>query len=81
MGRYNDRYMESIAEARAVESCLDFYHVLNWDKRMQIMRDTIVRMGYPAGQNFMKVDKEELFEARYVPIINNQNNNKGEQRI
>ncbi len=29
----------------------------------------------------MKVDKEELFEARYVPIINNQNNNKGEQRI
>lgn len=81
MGRYNDRYMESIAEARAVESCLDFYHVINWDKRMQIMRDTIVRMGYPAGRNFMKVDKEELFEDRYVPIINNQNNNKGEQRV
>ncbi|MDE7264509.1 MAG: hypothetical protein K2N64_07595 [Anaeroplasmataceae bacterium] len=81
MGRYNDRYMESIAEARAVESCLDFYHVTNWDKRMQILRDTIVRMGYPAGQNFMKVDKEELFEARYIPIINNNQNNKGEQRI
>lgn len=74
--------MESIAEARDVESVLDFYHVINWDKRMQITRDTIVRMGYPAGQNFMKVDKEELFEARYIPIINNnQNTNKGEQRI
>ncbi len=80
MGRYNDRYMESIAEARAIESVLDFYHVINWDKRMQITRDTIVRMGYPAGQNFMKVDKEELFEARYIPI-ENQNTNKGEQRI
>ncbi len=71
MGRYNDRYMESIAEARAVESVLDFYHVINWDKRMQITRDTIVRMGYPAGQNFMKVDPTELFELRYVPVEQN----------
>ncbi len=68
MGRYNDRYMESIAEARAVESILDFYHVLNWDKRMEITRNIIVRMGYPAGQNFMKVNKEELIKLRYVPV-------------
>ena len=72
MGRYNDRYMEEIAEARALESVLDFYHVLNWDKRMQITREIIVRSGYPAGRTFMSVTKEELFETRYIPINEKQ---------
>lgn len=80
MGRYNDRYMEEVAEARAVESVLDFHHVINWDKRMQITRDIIVRAGYPAGQNFMKVNKEELFKMRFIPIADNQKQNKGETR-
>ena len=72
MGRYNDRYMEEIAESRALESLLDFYHVLNWDKRMQITREIIVRSGYPAGRTFMSVTKEELFETRYIPINEKQ---------
>lgn len=78
MGRYNDRYMEYIAEARAVESILDYYHVLHWSKRMEITRDIIVRMGYPAGKNFMKVNKDELIEIRYVPI--EKDKEKGEKK-
>lgn len=70
MGRYNDRFMEGLAEEQAVQSVLDFYHVINWDKRMQITRDILVRMGYPAGRNFMKVSEEEFFNIRYVPIEN-----------
>ena len=66
MGRYNPNYMSDIFENRAIQSRLDMMHVINWDRRMELNRDIMLYMGFPAGHKMYGITPEEVFDFRYV---------------
>ncbi len=70
MGRYNSNYMADIFENRALKSRLDMMHVLNWDKRMELNRDIMLQMGFPAGHKLYGITPEEVFNFRFAPQQN-----------
>lgn len=67
MGRYNSNYMADVFENRALKSRLDIMHVLNWDKRMELNRDIMLQMGFPAGHKLYGITADEVFNFRFVP--------------
>lgn len=68
MGRYNHQYMSSVLEDRAMQSTLTMYNVMNWSKRMELSKEIMLSMGFPAGFKLYNISKQEVFDERFVPV-------------
>lgn len=65
MGRYNTHFMSNVFENRALQSEIDIMDVPNWDKTMELSREAMLHMGYPAGNRLYGITEEEIFRSRY----------------
>lgn len=65
MGRYNTHFMSNVFENRAVKSEIDIMDVPNWDPSMELSREAMLHMGYPAGNRLYAITDEEIFNSRY----------------
>lgn len=65
MGRYNTHFMSNVFENRALQSEIDIMDVDNWDRTMELSRDAMLKMGYPAGHKLYGITEEEIFKYRY----------------
>lgn len=65
MGRYNTHFMSNVFENRALKSEIDIMDVPNWDTTMELSREAMLHMGYPAGNRLYGITEEEIFNSRY----------------
>ena len=65
MGRYNTHFMSNVFENRALQSEIDIMDVKNWDTSMELSREAMLHMGYPAGHRLYGITDEEIFNSRY----------------
>lgn len=68
MGRYNHQYMSPVLENRAAQSVINFGNVMNWEKRMELSKQAMLEMGFPAGNKLYGITEYEDFVHRYVRV-------------
>ena len=77
MGRYNTHFMSNVFENRALQSEIDIMDVPNWDTTMELSREAMLHMGYPAGYRLYGITDEEIFNSRFKV---KENKEKGEKK-
>lgn len=69
MGRYNHQYMSPVLENRAAKSVIDFGNVMAWEKRMELTKQAMLEMGFPAGKRLYDITPTEDFTYRFVSYM------------
>lgn len=69
MGRYNHQYMSPVLENRAAKSLINFGNIMAWEYRMELTKQAMLEMGFPAGKKMYDITPEEDFIFRYVSYM------------